>query len=99
MCGNCRVLWQIEYYVQIINICASLNSLLEALWLHNGKEAVETVENNINKFNGYKMSIMNGYDACFLIKQISDVLVVACTLWCILVILKNRNIIVLLKNF
>jgi len=49
----------------------------------NGKEAVETVENNINKFSliimDIKMPIMNGHDACLLIKQISDVPVIAHT--------------------
>ncbi len=49
----------------------------------NGKEAVEIVENNINKFSliimDIKMPIMNGYDACLLIKQISDIPVIAHT--------------------
>ena len=49
----------------------------------NGQEAVKMVENNMNKFlliiMDIKMPIMNGHEACLLIKQLEDIPVIAHT--------------------
>ena len=49
----------------------------------NGQEAVKIVKSNTNKFSlvimDIKMPVMNGYDACLLIKQIEDIPVIAHT--------------------
>ncbi len=49
----------------------------------NGKEAVDLVENNKKEFSliimDIKMPIMNGYDACLLIKEIANIPIIAHT--------------------